>query len=855
MFFKTLLFSLCCLVNFSLATLAAEPSATPAVSATTTDKADDFSVLPVGLNVGNNNILPSLLVRGKEDGSQAVNFHNWLVPYDTVLQALKFTTKVLPDGQVELRSQFIVTRFDPNKLRNDPELGAAISIQELENLLGIKAEFNITEYAISLTLPTVKTSGQATAEEVPIVLEGLPRVKAPNLTLAAIEERTSAAGADINTLKYQGDLGLVGSLLGNSWFVGLQQPDLTQQTTWKLSEAQILRQSGAADYMLGSQPVFWRSQSQGDYWGVTTIQRQGFTPPKPTGGAASPDARLQAYEIGRTITGTTAPGTLVKLTKGGIGGSVLAEVLVDSSGIYRFENIPFGGSSNSYRLLLYPRGQLTAQPEIRDAVFTNLPGQIPKGSSALIVSGGWRRQQVNQNLLGEFTNFTGGIAQRWGLAENLTVGLGGVYDESVKGLAEIFFQPKGFPLRTSVSALLGSTLDMNTDIQFQPSPKFNMFFRSDRLSSQFNVNWRVFSLLGLSLTSDSQQGLNLGLQLSLPIKKGYAFGSITHNEKSGWNWNFYQGLGKLQFSHIGNDTSTSTKLSYNFNDNRSLSLNYDTTLSQSTTDNFLTLLFHYRSAAKAIDGNLQWEAELGYGMGSRGSGFLVTVGTTILPGLLLRVRYQEISLTSDQSSFSLEFVPSLNFQRGIRPGDRRAGDLRSMGGLLIQPFFDANNNGKLDAGEQVYTDLDMLILNNRPIKSYHVERLGDRLLVHLPPDTYRLDFDPAGFPIDWRTNVDALAVEVVAGSYTPVLIPLNRSYIVSGVVSNAEGKPIGGARVEAISATSEKVFSITNGAGVYYLEGLKQGTYTLNINGKPANPAKITIHAKSESLQELNLKQ
>jgi hypothetical protein len=809
----------------------------------------------VGLNVGNNNILPSLLVRGKEDGSQAVNFPDWLVTYDTVLQALKFTTKVLPDGQVELRSQFIVTRLDPNKLRTDPELGAVISIQELENLLGIKAEFNITEYAIAFTLPTVTTSGQTTTEETPIVLEGLPRVKAPNFALTAMEERTNATGADINTLNYQGDLAMVGTVMGNSWFVRLQQPDLTQQTTWKLSEVQILRQTGAVDYTLGSQSVFWRSQSQGDYWGVTTIQRQGFTPPKPTGGAASPDARLQAYEIGRTITGTTAPGTLVQLTKGGIGSSVLAEVLVDSSGIYRFENIPFGGSSSSYRLLLYPRGQLTAKPEIRDATFTNLPGQIPKGASTLIISGGWRRQQINQKLFGEFTNFSGGIAQRWGLSETLTVGVGGVYDESAKGLVEIFFQPKKFPLRTSVSALLGSELDVNTNIQYQPSPQFNMFFRSDRLSRRFDVNWRVFPMLGLSINNDSEQGLDLGLQLSLPIKKGYAFGSITHNQKRGWNWNFYQGLGKLQFSHIGNDTSTLSKLSYNFDDNSSLSLTYDTTHDQTTTDKLLTLMGRYRSAAKAIDGTPQWEAELGYAMGSRGSGFLVTAGTTIVPGLLLRARYQEISLTSNQSSFSLELVPSLNFQQGIRPGDRRAGELRTMGGLLIQPFFDRNNNGKLDAGEKAYTDLEMLILNNQPIKSYQIDTLGDRLLVLLPPGTYRLDFDPAGFPIDWRTNVDALAVEVVAGSYTPVLVPLNRSYIVSGVITNTEGKPIGGARVEAVSATSEKAFSITNGAGVYYLEGLKQGTYSLRINGKPANPDTIKINAESQSLQELNLKQ
>jgi hypothetical protein len=76
----------------------------------------------------------------------------------------------------------------------------------------------------------------------------------------------------------------------------------------------------------------------------------------------------------------------------------------------------------------------------------------------------------------------------------------------------------------------------------------------------------------------------------------------------------------------------------------------------------------------------------------------------------------------------------------------------------------------------------------QPPPNFNIFFPSDRLLVRLPPGIYRLDFDGAGFPIDWRTNVDALAVDLIAGSYTPVLIPLNRSDIVSGVVNNAEGK-------------------------------------------------------------------
>lgn len=119
-----------------------------------------------------------------------------------------------------------------------------------------------------------------------------------------------------------------------------------------------------------------------------------------------------------------------------------------------------------------------------------------------------------------------------------------------------------------------------------------------------------------------------------------------------------------------------------------------------------------------------------------------------------------------------------------------------------------------------------------------------------------LTSDPAGFPPDWQASVDAKAVDVVAGSYTPVLVPLILSYTISGVLTDTQGNPINGARVEAVSTSSgQRLFSVTNGAGVYYLERLQQAAYTLQINGKPAQSGTITIDKTSAAFQELNLQQ
>jgi hypothetical protein len=267
----------------------------------------------------------------------------------------------------------------------------------------------------------------------------------------------------------------------------------------------------------------------------------------------------------------------------------------------------------------------------------------------------------------------------------------------------------------------------------------------------------------------------------------------------------------------------------------------------------LTAYWRYISPTRTRYGESLWQAELGYGIGSSGTGISAKAGTVILPGILLEARYHGVSLSSDESSFSLQLVTSLNFQQGVTPGDRQLERLRTEGGLLVQPFYDRNSDGKRDSSEELYTDSsEFLTVNNEGVKPWQIDFNKKKgFLMRLPPGTYRVELDPAGFPPDFQPSVTAFAVQVVEGSYTPIIIPLQLSYSVGGIVTDAEGKPLSGARVEAISPESKSsVISITNSAGVYYLEQLRQGTYQLKVNGKySVVPNTITISAQSETLQ------
>ena len=569
------------------------------------------------------------------------------------------------------------------------------------------------------------------------------------------------------------------------------------------------------------------------------------------------------------MTGEAEPGTLVQLVES-FTNRLVAEVLVDSDGTYEFDNVAVKGEIpfTQYQLYLYPQGRLTAQPQIREVTVNSVPGQLPKGASALVISGGAERKFTN-SLFGEFTGFRGGVTQRWGVSEDLTLGLGAVHNGSVRGLSEIYWQPQKFPLSVALSSLTpgitGEDNDdwrLNSNITFAPSTNFRANFISNFVRNRFYLNWQIKPSLSLFSVVDSQQSAKIGARFVRSRANAFTFANLNVNTQNEWQWNLLQRLGQIELFSNGNETGTNSELAYYLSNNRytnqghALVLGYETNLNSADDNDLLSLNWRYRSQTETYNGSPVWEAELGYGIGSKGSGLLASVSTSILPGLKLRGRYQGASLTSDRSAFRLEFLPSLNLQGGFRGNKRRDPNLRTEGGILFQAFFDQNANGKRDSGEKLYKEnLNLLIsLNNKTLNSAKPEKTGSWTSVNLSPNKYRLDLDPAGFPLDWQASTSAYAVEVVAGSYTRVSIPLVPAYTVSGVVKDKQGNALAGATVEAIdSQTGKKYLSITNSAGVYYLEHLMQGDYNLQINGQTLSQKIIKLNSNSQNWQKVNI--
>jgi Carboxypeptidase regulatory-like domain len=240
-------------------------------------------------------------------------------------------------------------------------------------------------------------------------------------------------------------------------------------------------------------------------------------------------------------------------------------------------------------------------------------------------------------------------------------------------------------------------------------------------------------------------------------------------------------------------------------------------------------------------------------LNSFGSGAIAGLDVNLFPGLRLRGSYRGAS-ENGRDSYAIEFTTTLLTSTGIEGTNGSIEDLRALGRVELTAFYDTNGNGRQDPGEKPYYDPLLFKLNQKPLKNFRVTDTENSATIKLPPDSYRVDVDPAGYPVNYRSSIDALRVDVAAGNVTKIAVPLVPAYVYTGVVQDKAGKPVVGGRVEAIAIKNgAKISSITNDAGVYYLEGLEQGEYKLTVSDLPATPNKLNITPTSQPTQELNL--
>jgi Carboxypeptidase regulatory-like domain len=819
----------------------------------------------VGLYVNGVSKIEAFYVVGKEDGTAAIDFDNWILPFDEISPAIGWKIKEV-DDYLDISTPSQRFRIATNRVFIHPELGRAIKVADLAAIPGWTIDFNINKYAIEITTPN--TIRRTSTAEPPIITTGLDPVSPPS-GVSIVQQRLNTSGASNSPVNIpQGDFQAAGNLGNASWYLRANQPNITDTRNWNLSEASVIHQTKLNDIILGSQTPFWqqRSSRNGSYWAATAVTRQGFEPPvKVYGGAYTLNERLQARQTSRVISGVAEPGTLVQLVNNNNRTQILQETLVDSSGVYRFNNVIVSGNlddsaiGRDYQVLLYPRGQITANPTAQNVSFTSFNGQIPQGAEAFVFSAGGNR--LTSGNFGSFDRAQGGVLYRRGLSDSLTIGAGVAYDREVRGVGEFFWQPSAALELTGAATSGSDQWDYAGRLAYTPSRDFSLNANVDRLSTNANAYWRLGANFSAISNYDNSRGpaiggeyFNSGVSSSTQIRADVDLKGRTRISAN-------QRLGELQASYLGNESADNLQLTYSPRGNGSYGSNSGSDFvagyqasKQVTNSSLTSIVWRYRSPEIQRDGRNLWQTELGYGFNSFGSGLLANADLNILPGLQLRASYRGINDNSRQGNYALELTTTLLTGNGIRGTSDRVEDFRSLGKVIFQPFMDKNQNGRQDAGEESYWDPLLVRLNDRPIDRYRPQVNDNRADLNLPNGSYRLDIDPAGYPDNSRSRLEALRIDVVAGGITTIPIPLIQSYSVVGFVKDARGEPISGGRVEATNLrTKVKAVSVTNDSGFYTLEGLDQDEYQIRVSDLVSSLDRLKIIPSSAVQQEINL--
>ncbi|MBE9042851.1 hypothetical protein IQ255_00270 [Pleurocapsales cyanobacterium LEGE 10410] len=293
---------------------------------------------------------------------------------------------------------------------------------------------------------------------------------------------------------------------------------------------------------------------------------------------------------------------------------------------------------------------------------------LSSGSSALTVSGGGNRNLVKKISLNQgnssqkFEEFRGGITYHHGIAQDVTMGAGFIYEDLLIGFTQLTYQSELLPLRTTLSLLAkDSDLNLHSHIRFQPARNFVVNYYQDEEKYKFDFNWGVISGLTLVARGNSkQESYSTGLKLAVRHSSNLtlsATAALDNNHKLQWKLNSQ--LGRFKFSHSENKRKSISELKVNllnlkhFGFQCSAFIKYQNREAKELEE-FVVWGGKLHSAKKISPNKHYWTLELGYGSGSRGRGLVANGSLALNPNLFLKLDYQEISPVSDNTKIKLQ---------------------------------------------------------------------------------------------------------------------------------------------------------------------------------------------------------
>ena len=295
---------------------------------------------------------------------------------------------------------------------------------------------------------------------------------------------------------------------------------------------------------------------------------------------------------------------------------------------------------------------------------------LASGSSALTFSGGG-----NQNLLEfknldrdpnsqEFDNFRGGMTYHHGIANQLTMGVGFVYEDILTSFTQLTYKSDVLPIQTTVSVLAkDSATNFHSHIKFKPASNFVANYYGDYgdvESHKFKADWSIYPGLNLIAKANSKkESYSTGVKVALGSKSFSMTGTATLDLSENVQWKLNSKIGRFKLVHSSDRNHNNSELSSSLLDSTKLGwqcsafVKYESQ-TKKADQNLTVWGARFHSQAKIGNNRHQWQFSVGYGISEQDTGWIADGAVALNPELLLKLKFQEISAVSDETKVKLQ---------------------------------------------------------------------------------------------------------------------------------------------------------------------------------------------------------
>jgi hypothetical protein len=313
-------------------------------------------------------------------------------------------------------------------------------------------------------------------------------------------------------------------------------------------------------------------------------------------------------------------------------------------------------------------GQNEPPPNSSGLNYSDSAPILATGNSALTVSGGGNDNLIDAakdsktEYTSEFEEFRGGVSYHHGVAKDLTIGAGFIYDNLLLGFTQFIYDSNLLPIRTTFSLLAkDSQINLHSHVHFEPAPNFVVDYYYDEEKQKFDFNWDIFSGLTLLAKGNSKnKSYSTGIEVALRNDYLSVSATAAFDLDRNLQWKLNSQIGRFKFTYSNNNRKTISELNTKVVDTSSLGfgcsvfVEYQTREVNKEPEEFIVWGSKLQSTKKVGENKHFWTLNLGYGSGEQGRGLVANSAIAVSSDLFLKLNYHEISAVSDDTEIKLE---------------------------------------------------------------------------------------------------------------------------------------------------------------------------------------------------------